>query len=465
MFRGVDWRNWQEEGSEFLSVRKNGLLVLPTGQGKCLTGLKTFDLIRGYDTPTCIISPPKNALDAWETDIREKTDFNACFYPGNVFGHDLIVVPHSQMPKFIREVGLDYIAKHPIILDEVDAFINPDTSLYKHMFEVTRRAPFVWGMTATPIHNNLANTYWHVYMTFGGNTPLRSFEWFSNKFIVYQEKIIRRHGRRITIREPAGRKNMNILMQMMNTFTYKSTTSVDLKFKFIMENFTAREEDDYKDRAQEILRSGAPAAYIHSLQKLVDGVESTFSSKLDIFKDAVRQMVDRGNPFIVYISYHDTRKLLKPILEQAGVRVHEITGKTPVKMRRKIRESVQEGGGQCILMTKAGIRGSNLQYCESTLVYDTPTDVRDLIQLLGRQARLGSPFERWYVVFMGIRETVDEYKMMYIMSHSDVVREVMAGTAILPEHTETITKADIIKMRKSLVWKTRNIKKGEGLQL
>ena len=112
-------------------------------------------------------------------------------------------------------------------------------------------------------------------------------------------------------------------------------------------------------------------------------------------------------------------------------------------------------------MTKAGIRGVNLQDCETTIAYDTPTDVKDLIQLLGRQSRIGSAFNKNYVIFLGMKETIDEYKLNYVKAHSNVVTQVLEGSSPLPKDTSTVSKEDLTAMRKQFLWKTRKSKNGK----
>jgi len=454
-FIGIEWIEHQTSGATALARMDAGLLVFPTGQGKTLASLLAFKL-RQFDK--IVILSPKNALTSWEEDISTYTTTQATFYPGSIAGYEIIVCPHSRVLQFLKEVDERFFENVVIVVDEVDAFINPDTSMYHAAQRLLDLVDTVWGLTATPIHNNLANTYHCVNLVFKGDSPFKTFNWFAKRFIEYQDRLIGRAGNKRIIKEIVGYKRLPELQLLMEPFTIKSTTTADLRFRYLYTDFTAEEERVYKKKASEILSSGAPAAYLHSLQKLTDGVHTKgLSSKERLFIDAIDQLIERNNPFIVFVAYHDTRHILRNLMTDKGVRVHEIYGDVPVDKRRMIKDEIKKGGLQCVLMTKAGIRGINLQFCETTIMYNTPTDIKDVIQLFGRQCRIGSPFETWYAVFLAVRDTIDQYKAMYVQAHSDLVRQLVEGTAILPKNTHTVTKKDIIKIRKSMIWRTQKL--------
>lgn len=463
-----EWMPQQVGGSEYIAARNRAALILPTGQGKCLTTLRAYDKIRGPDLPHLLVTCPKNALGAWADDIQDYCNLMAVFYPGNIYGHDIIVVPHSRLVKFIAEVGTTFLQKCVLAIDEIDMFVNDEASNHQQLMLIAASTTIAWGLTATPIHNNLENTYNWINALYAGRSPLGTFDSFCGTYIKYRDRKIRvRGGGQRIIKEQIGVKNMDRLKKIMDSFIFKSETKVDISFKYLKCKFSINEEKEYSQRAREILKSGSPAAHIPSLQKLTDGVYSDgIHSKLDLFKRAISDIVERGNPFIVFCAYHDTRRLLKPIIQSYGVKVHEIHGEKDTEHRRAVAHHIREkGGNQCVLMTKAGIRGANLQFCESTIVYDTPTEVKDLTQLLGRQARLGSPFKKWWVFFLAVQNTIDDYKMSYIVSNADVVRQVVGGTAVLPQSSSTVTREDIIKLRKSLIWRQTSTPPSRGRSL
>ena len=110
-------------------------------------------------------------------------------------------------------------------------------------------------------------------------------------------------------------------------------------------------------------------------------------------------------------------------------------------------------------MTRAGIRGINLQKCESTICFDTPFDVNNLIQLLGRQSRIGSPYDINYVVFITALGTIDEYKKRYVESSSKLILDVLNGSAVLPAGQTSLSYEDIKHMRRKLLWGRSSKKK------
>ena len=166
----------------------------------------------------------------------------------------------------------------------------------------------------------------------------------------------------------------------------------------------------------------------------------------------IRKMQERKNPIIVYVEYHSTRERIAALLDQLQVPFSQIIGGVKREERAGIVESLSPGQFHVVLMTRAGIRGINLQKCESTICFDTPFDVNNLVQLLGRQSRIGSPYDVNYVVFVTALGTIDEYKRNYIQSSSKLILDVLSGSAILPVGTVSLTHQDIKNMRRRLLW-------------
>lgn len=461
----LSFKPHQSAGGEILHKLDRAGLTFPTGQGKCLTSLLSYHLRKMKDITRykrAVVFVPTNAVTAWE-EASTFLDAHMTFFPGNVYGFEVVVCTHSRIHQLVEATNQQFFEESIVIVDEVDCFSNPLTSMYEALAKVSRWASVLWGLTATVLHNDLRSTYWFIDVMFKGHrNPFGTFENFCRTFITFRERTIRR-GR--TVQEISGYKNLDLLQKVLKSFLVMSTSNVDIQFSFHYTDFTQEELKRYSLHARDALKSNAAAAGIAELQKITDGthVGDELSSKEKVFDEKVAELAARGNPFIVYIEYHDVRKMLVPIIKKHGVTVHEIYGAISPRERGIVADKTRAGGKQCIIMTKAGIRGANLQFCESTLIYDCPTNIRDLVQLLGRQARIGSPYKKWYAPFIGVRGTIDEYKLMYVMANSEMALSLLRGHLVLPENDRTVTRQDIIDMRKALIWKTQSRRQGQGL--
>lgn len=457
-FHDFTFRDTQDEAAALMAGKRVCCLVFPTGQGKTLTSLLAYHRRKDSSVKRLICLVPKNAISSWEDDLEDYTFFDSSVYPEK-FNPDaeVLIVPHSRITQFSATVPAIFWQESVVILDEVDSFINPETSLYLSAYRAVSEALVVWGLTASPIHNNLTNTYNFVNLMFSGISPFGTLYEFQGRFLQIRKRKIRLKGQIRTVNEVVGNKDLEGLSRILSTFCIFGTSKRDIRFRYTTCSLTPEEDEVYRRKGQEIVRGSPPTVLIHNLQKLVDGVKEgeELSSKEEHFCSLLPAFEKRSNPFIVFISYHDTRKRLLRILHERGIPTHEITGHTSSADRVKVKDKLWEGGLQCVLMTRAGIRGINLQCCESTLMYDIPTDVKDLTQLIGRQARIGSPFDTHYVIFMGVLTTIDEYKLHYVQSNIDTVRQLLEGSSTLPMLDKTYTKRQIIELRKTLIWRTR----------
>lgn len=457
-FYNLIFRPHQVEGAIWLSKRSTGLLCLPTGQGKCLTSLFAYSKLAAHrkDIRCAVVLCPKNALMSWATDLENHVGCDWGQYPKDARkGKQVYLVPHSMIGKYIKA----YVGRHKdviFIVDEIDMFANPDTKYYPRLMELLREALAIWGLTATPIHKDLMHTYYTSEILFRGRSPFGSANFFARRFIRFRDRLIRKkNGREITIQEVIGHKNLPQLESVLMGYTYKSVMDAKVNFVDLPVELSAEDLRRYQEKGREILRDqpDTAASYLHYLQKLIDGVfDPDLGAKFDALVEYLPQFTARKNPFLIYVAYHDTVDRIVSVLKAQEIETYKITGKTSVKKRLEVVTRLRQGGPCAVVLTQAGTRGANLQFAESTICFDIPTDIKDLVQLLGRQCRLGSPFEENYMCFLAVTGTIDEYKCKSVMANTDLITKVICGTAILPVNTESITRRQVINLRKKLLW-------------
>lgn len=94
----------------------------------------------------------------------------------------------------------------------------------------------------------------------------------------------------------------------------------------------------------------------------------------------------------------------------------------------------------------------NLDSVNQLLFYDTPYSIVTVSQTIGRIVRMSSPYTEFYIYFLSIKETIDEYKVRLISTHSELVKQILGGYRNLPDmkyHSPEVMKA----LRRSLLWK------------
>lgn len=454
----VELEDYQLEGASSLAVNRRLLLVVPVGLGKTLTALKGFHILKQrHPSLMCYVLCPKNALTSWEEDLN-KTDFNWKVY-GDAFrtSVDIEVYPQSRSEELLSVIinnqrmngGRNFV----LILDECDTYVNPKTTLYQRVEALVKGSAYTWGLTATPLSNRLFNTYYFMKLVLHNKFPFGGYYEFRDQYMEGREKKI---GRGRTIWECTRHKNMHHLRERLKEVSFQVTVVRDVRFKHFEVDLSSCEELRYRDAAIGVLENPSSAgSLLHGLQLIIDGVgEEDISSKERFFQDRLLpQLISRGNPFLLYVTYKDVLQRMRQLLARNGVDFRAITGDTPHSERAEIKDWQRQGGPRAILMTKAGSRGINLQFSETMVMYNLPFDIRDMVQLLGRQCRKGSPFSANYVVILGAKNTIDTYKMHNLTVMTDVLLKVLSGESVLPKDTETISRNDLIKERRRLLWR------------
>lgn len=463
--KDIQIKEYQEEGAGHISAKKAGILAFPTGQGKCVTSIRAFEL---SDLCQMIVVAPTNALTSWLGDIKRFWEGSAIFY--DTKDKDLsafflkaktthpftLVVPQSRLHQMVERYSVDLQhTKFMLVVDEIDDVTNFKTTLFRHLMYMSKVSTRVYGLSGSPIHAKLEKTYAYLNIVFPRAHPYGPWSQFAETYLLQRERRSRHHA----FMEVVGYRNVDLFREIFESICVRVVSNVKVDFEFVDVTLHPKEMFDYVNAAYDAFMSNSPAAHLHALQQIVDGIgmpDRVQSTKpLRLWKLLREELAPRGNPVIVYVEYHETRITLADLLSRVKIPFMQIIGGMDAEDRQEVLDWAAEGGFKVILMTRAGIRGANLQVCESTVCFDTPFDIKNLIQLLGRQARIGSPYEKNYVYFILAADTIDEYKVANVRQSSSLILEVLRGSATLPESTETLTRDDVIKMRQTVLWRKK----------
>lgn len=451
----VELRPEQRKAADDLSRHPRRILIVPPGQGKTFTTIYGYELLcQKYGKHKTYALVPKNAVTSWMGDLS-KTDIDWAVYGEGVWsGASFVVVPMSrskELSEYVKSNGVRF----GLIVDEFDNVANPNTTLFQYVKFLSQEANYCWGLTATPVANDLRKTFYGFDVVLTKRSPFKSYFKFCEQYINFRARKVRDR----TIQEVVSYKNLDKLRSLVDAVSTQFTSQKDIMFYFKTTSLGEVESAAYNDVVERMGRDPAVAgSLMHDLQLAVDGALTGFevvgpSEKEKLFIEVLGAVKKRNNPFIVLVSYYRVRDRLLPILQDQGFNVRIIDGTCSVEDRLAVMDHLKQGADHCCLMTKAGIRSINLQMCETLIVYDTPFDVKDLVQVTGRISRLGSPFTRNYVILLGVKGTIDEYKLNYVSSSSEILKKVLRGEAVLPKNTKTVSRRDVIQSRRSLLWR------------
>ncbi|MCK4732463.1 MAG: DEAD/DEAH box helicase family protein, partial [Methanophagales archaeon] len=133
-------RGYQKTAMAKWLQTKSGALVLPTGAGKTVIGLKAISVL---NVPTLVIVPTLELVQQWKKELAEKLDIEAGTYSGEAhIMRPITVSTYDTAYLRAEELGNRFLL---MIFDEVHHLPSPGYANIAELFV----APYRLGLTAT----------------------------------------------------------------------------------------------------------------------------------------------------------------------------------------------------------------------------------------------------------------------------------------------------------------------------
>ena len=161
--------------------------------------------------------------------------------------------------------------------------------------------------------------------------------------------------------------------------------------------------------------------------KLVDGGWSRGSSKLQLLRETLLELRERGHRALVFSQFTKHLDLIRRECEDAGVTYQYLDGSTPAAKRQELVEAFQGGAGDVFLISlKAGGTGLNLTAADYVIHMDPWWNPAVEDQATDRAHRIGQT--KPVVVYRMIaKETVEEQILALHEEKRDLVDSVLSG--------------------------------------
>lgn len=450
-----------------------------------------------------IILCPKSAINAFKKElkrvrlpyhIRTTNESTTTHKSGRIFLMNYSnLTPLKNLINNIKKINSKPGIKRPVkillICDEVHKIGNPDSNLTRELKAMRSNFSVVYGLTATPLLNNIISVYSIMDFLRPGylSDSRRDFE---NKFVVYNERVIRtRRGVR-KVREIAGYKNLESLKLLLKRCYISRGKEYKLNFKSVKFDITEEEGGLYniaskglmsKEKEYTSENPQAFAARLHSLQMVVDGARSPqydpvtnifnikndnrISTKIRYLITLISHIIHKNESVIIYTDYDEVFSYLEYHIKRSNIKYSKlmsITGKQSEEARRQAEQIIPKS---IIIITKAGSESINLQKANNIIFYDTPFSLYTIIQSIGRICRIDSKFATQNIYTLVAKGTIDEYKTLLIEQHKELINKIFGqeGLKNIPKFSQTLKGEEVIKYKKflknSMLWNlTKNRK-------
>lgn len=474
----------QVEGIDFLLSHSGAILSFGTGMGKTLTSLVAMKiLLDRFRNTKCVIVCPVKALKAFLREIFNRvgyTEDEVGIISTNKLEYDVIankvfIFTDTNIEKY-SELVAEIVAqgnKVLLIIDEAHKLQDPESRFYKTMLDVKSICTVTWGLSATPILNDLDSLY--NIVSFFSPGFLGTKRDFDNRYTKWHLKdIYVKGGKKKKVKELDGYKNLEELNDRLKNVMIVKQKQYNLKFGNICQELSAEEYEIYEKVSSGLLFEGDEkrsfSKRLHDLQRFVDrsydGDESIkelvgeynselYSTKETMFINTLKKTLDQGYSVIVYADYHDTISRLHKVLmgnkKELGLgNIYEITGSIDIKTREMVEEKI--GDRDVILITSAGSESINLQKANCVILYDIPFSVKTIIQVVGRVCRRDTKHKYQYILTLYTKGTVDEYKYKCFQSNLAMVQQSVGAGTDLPLEYIGVEQKNIQELKDTMLW-------------
>lgn len=367
--------------------------------------------------------------------------------------------------------------------DEAQEFKNMKTKTWFGANEISEKAKYCYGMSATIIKNRLEEAYYIYRVIVPGLFPGK-IKFFA-EYTVRKKMTLWRKGRKQHFNKIVGYTN---LLQFKETidpfFLIRKTRDVAKELPQLISRKLILEMSEAQERLYQRALSGELyqelikekyfkyQAYINSKDGLTDKENETFDllrlkyeeslTKEGMQKNKIAalsycQLVSNGPGWlneegessketefrrlfdqelsdektIVFTRFKSGIKRLAVLLDGLGLKHVQITGDDSIEQRQDSRKKFQDLNQDynVIFITQAGSAAINLQAAGVILYYDTPWSYGDLYQSIGRAQRIGSIQEHILLLHMVNKKTIDEHVLSILDGKKDLINQIVGDIA------------------------------------
>ena len=167
------------------------------------------------------------------------------------------------------------------------------------------------------------------------------------------------------------------------------------------------------------------------------------------------KVINRG--VVVYVKYLDVIDILDQDLTEAGIKHLIITGKTKQEDREKIvKEFRSNPANTVIIVSDCASESISLHATNILIMYNCPGSAGRANQIWGRTARFGSAYDKFYIFYVIVEDTIDQYFPILLSSKKELEEEILNADYIdLKEQAKSFDSRILKEIRKELLWKTK----------
>lgn len=431
----------QKETSDFLARRRRAFCFNEQGTGKTASVIWAADYLmkQGKVNRVLVICPLSIMKSAWQQDLFKFAMHRSCSVAhGDAKQRKKIINAGSQFV-IINFDGVaivrDDIIKGGfdlIVVDEANAYKNPQTNRWKVLREVAEKTKGIWMLTGTPAAQSPLDAYGLAKLINPNNTP--------KYYGQFRDQVMMRVSQFKWIPRPGAQDVVHQVLQP--AIRFEKDQCLDLPEVTYVEReapLTAQQLKYYKKLKSQMLVEAAgeeisvvnAAAKLNKLLQISGGAVYADTGEVVEFDttnrlNAVLEVIEEAShKVLVFVPFTHTIERLKTAFDKHGITSEIINGAVSVNKRANIITRFQEQPEPRVLIIQpqAASHGLTLTAANTIIWYAPVTSVETYLQANARINRPGQKNAMTIVHIKGSEVESRLYNMLQnnITNHAKII--------------------------------------------
>lgn len=192
------------------------------------------------------------------------------------------------------------------------------------------------------------------------------------------------------------------------------------------------------------------------MQQYVDATPEKIQLLIDVLqeqaKDCDKTILEKGA--VVFVYYVEVLEEIRQTLEDKNIKVLVVNAKSTATQRLKIsQEFMQDPSNTVCLISTAGSESVDLNSTNEIILYNVPDGIRKYTQTIGRIVRGFGDYDEFYIHFILVENTLDEYRPILLSSRREMGLELLGEDNIPLKETGSFNQKVLKKVRERKLWK------------
>ena len=447
MKRDYDWTgkftpyNHQRDTASFLTLNKKAFCFNEQGTGKTASVIWAADYLMklGLIRRVLVICPLSIMKSAWQEDLFKFAMHRSCSVAhGTSEARKKIIAAKADfviinfdgvgvVEEDIKKGGFDLI-----VVDEANAYKNPQTNRWKILKRIVDRTDWLWMLTGTPAAQSPVDAFGLAKLVNPDRTP-KYFGQFRDQVMykISQFKWIPKATAKDTVHrvlQPAIRFEKDQCLDLPEvTYIEREAPLTPQQIKY----YNTLKKQMVIEAAGEQVSAVNAATNLNKLLQISGGavysdekevIEFDVSNRINVILEAIQES---SHKVLVFVPFTHTIELLKDQLEKNKITCEVINGAVPLNKRsdRIKRFQTQPDPHVLIIQPQAASHGLTLTAANTVIWYAPVTSVETYLQA---NARIDRPGQKNAMTVVHIKGSEVEDRLYHMLrnkigTHSKII--------------------------------------------